>query len=125
MAEITFALKNGLQKFGKAHQSVTIRSTTAGDIIDATQESERLIFTPDGPALIASPSLTGAHVTRRRIVRIGEITGPLDLDLFKELSGDDLGLIQAKCEEIDTAHGREAAQLLEKTGRDEGAGSAG
>lgn len=125
MAEITFSLENGLTKFGKLHQSVTIRSVTGGDIIDATQESERLIFTPEGPALIASPSLTGAHITRRRIVKIGDINGPLDLDLFKELSGDDLGLIQTKCEELDTAHGREAAKLLEKTGRDEGAGSAG
>lgn len=125
MNTVTFKLKDGVKKFGKLHVDVTLRSATAGDIIDATQEAERLVITPQGPALVASPILTGAQVTRRRVVKLGDMDGPIDMDLLKEFSADDLGLVQMKCDELDTALGREAAQLLEKSGRDEGAGTTG
>ncbi len=109
MARIEFDLTDGIPT-GKgdkkrSHRHVVLREPTAGDIIDAQEESEKLVYKAVGeriePALVTSPSSMGINVLRRQIVEIGDIKGPLDIDLLKKLSESDLSLIQQKAAELD------------------------
>lgn len=122
MAEITVTLKDGL-KIGKdVLKDVVLRDPTAGDIIDSQGESERMVLTPDGPQLVVSPSLAGANMLRRQIIRIGNVQGPIDLNEIKRLSAHDLSLLEGAVSEMDEALVVEnAAKELEKRGRTEGA----
>ena len=104
MTTVKVTLEKGLKVGEVVDLEAEIREATAGDFIDASEESERLCATPDGNfALIASPSLVAIHILRRQIVRIGEYPGPITLAEMKKLSGGDLGRIQVKAEELDAA----------------------
>jgi phage FluMu protein gp41 len=117
---VTVHLEKGLTIGGVTHTEAVIRETTAGDIIDASEESERLFPTPEGYELVQSPSQTAMNTLRRQIVSIGEIEGPLELAVLKKLSGDDLAEIQIKAQTLD-AVALEAASR----GRDHEGGEAG
>jgi phage FluMu protein gp41 len=104
MAEMEITLITGL--LGKStdgvekaqHVNCTIRELNCGDILDAEVESETVrILTVEGkpqPFVVSSPALMNAHLLRRQITRIGKISGPLSLDLFKKLTTKDLDAIQ-------------------------------
>ncbi|PHM49346.1 phage tail assembly protein [Xenorhabdus miraniensis] len=92
-----FELKHGLA-YGKDNDAelqfaVELRQLTAGDLIDAETASERVVVTPNGPALLSSPALMGYELLRRTIARIGKIAGPIPLVMLKTLHQDDLALI--------------------------------
>lgn len=98
---------------------VELREPTAGDIIEATAESELLMLAPDGPALVPSPTLVGVNVLRRQIVRMGDVKGPAELAHLKRLCPDDLSALQTKADELDKALAAEAVkQTLAVRGRD-------
>ena len=100
----TVTLKKGLRVKDAVHTEAEIRESTAGDFIEATEESERLCQTPDGNyVLVASPTLVGINILRRQIVRIGEYEGPLTLGELKKLSGGDLSLLQDKATQLEGA----------------------
>lgn len=89
-----FKLKHGI-KYGEDMQfDVVLREPTAGDIIDASVESEKLIATPDGYQLIASPTLVGALTICKQLVSIGVIQAPVSITDFKKLHPEDMQLIQ-------------------------------
>ncbi len=108
-------------------KAVELRAPTAGDVIDAQEESEKLVYAMvDGnlaPTLVTSPSLVGTHVLRRQVVRLGDIHGPIDLAVLKKLHIEDLELLQAKAAELDSAlAARAASREVTARGRDDGGG---
>lgn len=118
MAEITFTLHHGLKVGEDVMTDVVLRELTAGDLLQAKEESEKLCNTPDGPQFVTSPTLMVVNVLRRQIVRIGNVQGPLDMGLLKTLTPRDLALLQSKSEELDSAF----AQTVENMKRSDAGG---
>lgn len=131
---LEFDLKHGLTLGEganvKTRKHVTLRAPTAGDVIEAQEESEKLVYAADAagnvaPTLVTSPTLTGIHVLRRQIVKLDELHGPLPLDLLRKLHIEDFDLIQTKAQELDAAGNqaaRTASREVTQRGRDDGAG---
>ena len=120
---ITVTLAHGLKIGDELHHQVVLREATAGDILDAQEEAERLMLVPndDGgvePMLIASPSRVGVEVLRRQIVSIGDVSGPLDLKLLRRLEPEDLNLLLAKSEQLDGAAVESVQEGAKTRGRD-------
>jgi phage FluMu protein gp41 len=131
---LEFDLKHGLTLGEgaevKTRKHVTLRAPTAGDVIEAQEESEKLVYAADAagnvqPTLVTSPALTGIHVLRRQLVKLDDIHGPLDLSLLKKLHIEDFELIQAKAQELDAASSqaaRTASREVTQRGRNDGDG---
>ncbi len=131
---LEFDLRHGLtlgeDADAKTRKHVKLRAATAGDVIEAQEESEKLVYAADAagnimPTLVTSPSLTGIHVLRRQIARLDDLHGPLDLALLKKLHIEDFDLIQAKAQELDAAGNqaaRTASREVAQRGRDGGDG---
>jgi phage FluMu protein gp41 len=110
MATTTVTLNPGLQIGETYHTLAEIREATGGDLIDATDESEKLVPTPEGYQLVTSPTLVGLNTLRRQIVRIGEYKGPLLMAELKKLTATDLSLLQEKAMTLENASLREFAE---------------
>lgn len=122
---ITVTLAHGLTIGDETHYKVVLREATAGDVLDAQEEAERLVFAPTGdggvePVLVASPSRVGIEVLRRQIASIGDISGPLDLKLMRRLDPEDLNLLLVKTNQLDGAAVSQAREGTTDRGRDEG-----
>mgnify|MGYP001403132905 CR=1 FL=1 len=126
MATANVTLVGGLQIGDTVHTEATLREPTAQDLIDALEESEKLIMVPSAggdpePRLVTSPGTMGFHVLRRQIVRIGDHPGPLTLAELKRLkSAADIDLLQAEALKLEQA----SLEALVKQGRP-GAGGQG
>ena len=103
MATVKVALNKGLTIGDEKHTEAEIREASAGDLIDATDESEKLTLTPDGYQLIASPTAVGLNTLRRQIVRVGTYDGPLSMGELKKLSAVDISLLQEGAARLDSA----------------------
>lgn len=103
MATVTVLLNKGLIIGETTHKEAEIREASAGDLIDATSESEKLINTPEGFQLVASPTMVGLNTLRRQIVRVGDHPGPLELSELRKLSAHDISLLQEHAEALDKA----------------------
>jgi phage FluMu protein gp41 len=103
MRTVKVILHDGLKIGEETMTEATLRETTAADVIEAIEESERLLNLPDGPALVASPTMVGMHTLRRQIVSIGSHPGPLLLSELKKLSAIDLGLLQEQAMDLERA----------------------
>jgi len=134
MASVKIALKHGLKVGTDVLLDIELREPTAGDIVEAQEESEKLVLLPgsDGPKpqLVLSPTLVGVNVLRRQIVRIGNVQGPIDLGMMKKLHPEDLGLLNRKADELEQAMlaeitPRRAGQEAAERGRDDGVGGRG
>ena len=99
---------------GPRQTEAELRELTAGDVLEAAEESEKLVITPDGPSLVQSPTLMGVHTLRRQIKRIGSIPGPIPLSMLSMLPVADLELLQAEAEKLD-----QAIEAIAGRGRDE------
>ena len=112
-------LNKGLKVGEVVHKEAELREATAGDFIDAAEESEKLVLTPEGNyVLIASPTLVGLNTLRRQIVKIGEYDGPLTMREVKMLSSGDINRLQNAAGKLDAAA---AAEELAQRGRGNGA----
>jgi phage FluMu protein gp41 len=126
MAEITVKLAQGL-KIGNTSCCVAVlRELTAGDLIDAMKESERLVMVPASsgraePQLLISNTLLSINTLRRQIASIGEMKGPIELETLSLLSAADLSLLQGQAEAMDSARAKD----IEDRGRSEAAGEGG
>lgn len=109
MATIKVKLNKGLRVGEKTHIDAEIREASVGDMLDAAEESERLVNTPDGYQLLASPTLVGVNVLRRQIVAIGDHPGPLTLGEIKKLDPSDLNLLQAEAQRLEAVSLKETA----------------
>ncbi len=103
MATIRATLSTGLKIGDAVYTEAEIREANAGDLIDATDESEKAVKTPDGYQLIASPTQVGLNTLRRQIVRVGEYKGPLSMAELRRLTAADLSVLQEKAQQLDTA----------------------
>lgn len=103
MATVKCTLKHGLKIGEVTHVEAEIREATGGDLIDATDESEKVVLTPEGYQLLSSPTLVGLNTLRRQIVRVGEYKGPLTIAELKKLSATDLSLLQEKALQLESA----------------------
>ena len=117
MVTATVELDGGLTIKDTVHKKAVIREANGGDLIDATEESEKLVIVGDGPALVASPTMVGLNTLRRQIVSIGDYPGPLTVAELRKLSATDLSLLQEKASELEQAVWKGAA--------DRGRGDAG
>lgn len=104
MANVTITLETGLTIGAVQHLEAELRELTAGDIFQATAESEKLVDVPgDGPQMLTSPTLVGINSLRRQIVRIGEHQGPLTLEELGKLSVIDVSLLQEAAQKMEVA----------------------
>jgi len=77
------------------HKDAEIRPLTVGEIIQSGVDGEKLVQTPAGDyQLIQSPTLTGIHSLRFGIVKIGDIPGPLSMEMMFKLDPLDMELLQ-------------------------------
>ncbi|BBO75194.1 hypothetical protein DSCW_26110 [Desulfosarcina widdelii] len=113
MATISVPLKDGLKIGNAVHKDAELREYTAGDMIDACAAAEKVVATPAGPALVASPTMTDMELLCRQIVRIGDHKGPLALAEMRNLSGRDLAALQGAAEALDSG----ADQAADQRGR--------
>lgn len=125
MAELTVHLEHGLTVGKDVLKEVVLREVRAGDIIEAHEEAEKLVYTNEGPQLLASPTLVGVHVLRRQIVRIGDVKGPISLAELKRLDPADLNKLQAAADSMESAMDAEAtAAAVTNRGREDRVGRA-
>lgn len=117
MAEHTVTLDKGITIGSKSNKQAVLKELSAGDVIEAMQESERLIMVPgpngQEPRLVHSNALMGVHTLRRQVARLGEIEGPLEIDQLALLSDRDLETLQAAADAMDAA----VAQAVSDRGR--------
>lgn len=116
MATVKIMLVDGLNIGNVANLEAEIREAGVGDMLDANDESEKVISTPDGYQLIASPLLVGINTLRRQIVRIGDIKGPLTLGEIRKLTPVDLDILQSSADELEKA----SLKRVSARGRGEG-----
>ncbi len=130
MAQVEVPLTHGLKIGNDTLKDAVLREPSAGDIIEAQEEAEKLVYAveTDGgrivPTLVSSPTMVGVHVLRRQIVKIGNLSGPIELGMLKQLHPEDFALLQAKADELDAAMSAEiASREVAQRGRDDGGGS--
>lgn len=114
MATIKFTLTDGLTVGKTINKDVELREVSAGDLIDATEDAERVVLTGEGYQLLTSPTMVGLHTLCRQIVRIGDHPGPLTIAELKKLSGRDLNMIQDEANKLDQATLAEATDKGKK-----------
>ena len=99
----TITLKDGLRVGDTVHKEVEFRDLTAGDILDATEASERIVTTQDGRVVaVVSDARLGMEILRRRISKFGTLPVPISLTEIKQLSEDDIDALQNAVLELDT-----------------------
>lgn len=117
MATEKVTLVNGLKVKSDGgevvHIEAEVREATAGDFIEASEESERVCATSAGDyVLLASPTMVALNTLRRQVVRIGEYKGPLSIGELKKLSAGDLNLLQETSAKLERA----AMEAIKKQG---------
>jgi len=115
---IKVMLIDGLKTDKTDHREATLRELSVGDLLQAAEESERLIQTPDGLELKQSPTRMGIETIRRQIVSIGAVQGPLSLAEIQRLSATDLALLQITADQMDRA----TLEVSEQRGRTDAGG---
>lgn len=114
---IKVPLKHGLTLGDKPQMEAELRELTVGDILEAGEESEKLVLGNDGYELVQSPTLMGSHLLRRQIVRIGAIDGPFTLGQLKKLHPEDFARLQAAAQSLEQAVGLAASREVTQRGR--------
>jgi len=124
MAQVEFDLKHGLKIGDTTQTRVVLAEPTVADLLECGEQSERAVFTAQGPALVSSPTLMGALLLCRQIKSIGGAEVPFTLELLKKLHPDDMLLLQVKAAELDKA-AQSALEALISRGRaeDDGQGA--
>ncbi len=97
-------------------RDLVLTEATSAHVIEAQEESEKVVMTQDGPALVASPALVGLNVLRRQVVSVGGVKGPVDLTILKRLSPYDLGAVQAAADELDSLAATKSMEILAALG---------
>lgn len=113
----TIELEKGLKVGDTTHKTATLREPSAGDLINAMAESERVVIVPNAaggePQLLLSNTALSINTLRRQIVSLGDIKGPLEHEQLNLLSATDLQLLQNAADTLDNA----AAKAMDARGR--------
>lgn len=106
-------LKDGFKVGEKTYLEVSLRSLTAGDVMDANLDAERLEMVPQmnaggqvtgyGPEYVKSPTLVAMHTLRRQVSIVGLLEAPLEIEMLRKLSPDDINLLSRIANAMDTA----------------------
>ncbi len=108
--------KDGIEQ-EVTHRQAVVRSPTTADLIESGRAAEQPVQAPDGSwHLATSPTLVGAHLLARQIVRIGDIEGPFEFVQLLKLELEDFNALQAAAEQLDAA-AASARQRLAERGR--------
>ena len=123
MSEVKVPLIHGYKLGDDFLKEAFIRPYTTEDLMDAEEESEKMITTPNADGgvehkLVLSPALYGRNIFRRQITRFNEVGGPFEIsELKKNLHCDDYALLQQKTDELDQASAaKEASKAVSRTG---------
>lgn len=117
---ITMPLQDGITIGSVRYTRAILRQLCAGDILEAQEEAERLVYGKDGSlSLVMSPARMGREALRRQVLRLiaenGEsLDGPLGMVELGRLSGRDLAAIQAGIELLDSGASKTAEALGER-----------
>lgn len=117
MANVKVQLRDGLL-IGKTLQyEIELREATAGDVLGASQESERLMQAPDKSwQLVSSPGEVVLNILRRRIVRAGTFEGPFTPEILYRLSAVDFQVLQVGADTLDRASEEAAMRRVGEPG---------
>lgn len=123
MALTTFELEHGLAGTNEEgetllYREVGLRELTAADLIDAQIDAEKVVVQNGKAIAYTSDVLYGLNLLCRQVEYIGAMKGPLSIKQLKKLHRDDMGLLQAKAQELDMA----LAEALANRGRPDSAG---
>lgn len=123
MALITFELKHGMKAVGSDGESllyreVGLRELSGEDLIDAQLDAEKVVLLNGKAMAYTSDVLYGLNLLCRQVEYIGEVKGPLTIKMLKKMHQDDIGMLQAKAQELDMA----LAEALAERGRSNSAG---
>lgn len=123
MASMTFELEHGLKgTTGEGetllYREVGLRELTSADLIDAQLDAEKVVVQNGKAVAYTSDVLYGLNLLCRQVEYIGQVKGPLSINMLKKLHVDDFGMLQAKAEELDMA----LAEALAERGRLNSAG---
>lgn len=113
MSRIDVTLSSGLKIGQTTEKEVTLREASAGDMIDATSDAEKVVMTPDGYQLVASPALVGIGVLARQIEKLGSFDGAVTVSMLRGLTQADLAALQEAADKLDRA----ALEAVSKRGR--------
>lgn len=121
-------LKDGFKVGEKTYLEVSLRSLTAGDVMDANLDAERLEMVPQmnaagtvtgyGPEYVKSPTLVAMHSLRRQVSIVGLLDAPLEIEMLRKLSPDDISLLTRVANAMDAAD----LEAINR-GRSDGAGT--
>jgi len=109
MSLIKVPLKHGYKMGESILKNAFIRPYGPADLIEAEEESEKLISALDADGklehkLVLSPSLYGSNIFRRQIVSMDDVSGPFSMEeLTNNLQLEDFLLLQQKTEALDEA----------------------
>lgn len=74
---MTVPLADGITLGETTYVRATLRQLTAGDILEAQEEAERLVYAKDGTlSLVMSPARMGREALRRQVARLEGESGP-------------------------------------------------
>ncbi len=114
MAKHEFQFEHGLT-FGKGidaemQYDVVLRELTTGDIIDAREAAEKVIFpnveeikTGARPMTVVSEVQVGLELARRQVANVGEIQGPLTVAQLRKLHPADFEALNNNLKLFDDA----------------------
>lgn len=126
MAIHKVTLEKGITVGDVTHREVTLKELSAGDVMEAMDESERLLMVPTTTGeleaqLVLSNAALGINTLRKQIASLGEIEGPLEREQMALLSHTDLELLQAGAQELDAI----LAKAVIQRGRSDAASEGG
>ncbi len=100
-------LEKGLSVGTQVFKEVTLKELTAGDVLAAMEESERVVMVPTEnglePTLLMSNASMSVNTLRRQIHSVGELSGPLEREQLNLLSSKDLDILQIGLVDMDKA----------------------
>lgn len=113
MAAQKITLKDGIKVGEKVWREASLRSLTAGDVMDANLDAERLEMVPQmnaagtvtgyGPEYVKSPTLVAMHSLRRQLSIVGLLDAPVEMEILRKLSPDDINVLTRVANAMDTA----------------------
>jgi phage FluMu protein gp41 len=114
-------LHDGLKVGDHTYRQVTLRSLTAGQLMDAQRAAEQVYPVGSDFVVMASPVQMAAEVLAKKVQKIDDYPGPLTLQQLRSLSATDLDLLRAGADDLDTA----IAASVAARGRPAAAGATG
>lgn len=109
-----FEIKDGLKVGETTFYDVTIGKVTTHILQQAKEAAEKVIPTPTGYELVVSPTRLENEMLRRRILKVGNINGPLQPKELSAITDGDMDIILKHMQELDAAEDMDSTGRLDK-----------